>query len=113
MSLMNRSTAMIPTMSPVGVRTPHSRSNRPSLSVPGSGGSVLTDAWSVPPLFQLIERVGGIEHDEMYRVFNMGIGMIVVVAAADLETALDAAGSGACPVGEIVARSGKGEVSWR
>jgi phosphoribosylformylglycinamidine cyclo-ligase len=41
-----------------------------------------TSAWAVPPLFQLIQRQGKITRDEMYRVFNMGIG-IVVVASPD------------------------------
>ena len=34
--------------------------------------------WDVPPLFQLIQRTGNIADSEMYRVFNMGIGMILV-----------------------------------
>jgi phosphoribosylformylglycinamidine cyclo-ligase len=34
--------------------------------------------WSVPPVFHLIQRLGGVDHDEMFRVFNMGIGMVIV-----------------------------------
>ncbi|MCS6897236.1 MAG: phosphoribosylformylglycinamidine cyclo-ligase [Nitrospira sp.] len=42
-------------------------------------------AWTVPPVFAVLSRLGQIEREEMYRVFNMGIGMILVVpsAAAD------------------------------
>ena len=36
-------------------------------------------AWEVPPLFQFIQNAGRVDRDEMYRVFNMGIGMIVFV----------------------------------
>jgi phosphoribosylformylglycinamidine cyclo-ligase len=36
--------------------------------------------WPVPPIFPLIQRLGKVERDEMYRVFNMGIGMVVVCA---------------------------------
>lgn len=38
-----------------------------------------TDSWSIPPIFQLICRSGKIDPLEMYRVFNMGIGMVFVV----------------------------------
>ena len=36
-------------------------------------------SWPVPPLWTLIQKKGGIARDEMYRVFNMGIGMVVIV----------------------------------
>ncbi|MCK4274628.1 MAG: phosphoribosylformylglycinamidine cyclo-ligase [Dehalococcoidales bacterium] len=36
--------------------------------------------WTVPPIFPLIQRLGNVDRDEMYRVFNMGIGMVVVCA---------------------------------
>jgi phosphoribosylformylglycinamidine cyclo-ligase len=42
-----------------------------------------TRRWKVPAIFQHIERGGGINHAEMYQVFNMGIGMAVIVAAKD------------------------------
>lgn len=38
-----------------------------------------TTAWQVPPLFALIARLGKIERDEMYRTFNMGVGMVLVL----------------------------------
>ena len=38
-------------------------------------------AWDVPPLFKLIQQAGSMEKDEMYRVFNMGIGMIIICSA--------------------------------
>jgi len=40
-------------------------------------------SWEVPPLFLLIQRTGNIDDDEMYRVFNMGIGMILICDPAD------------------------------
>jgi phosphoribosylformylglycinamidine cyclo-ligase len=42
-----------------------------------------TESWPVPAIFHLIEATGGVPHDEMYRVFNMGVGMVVIVAEAD------------------------------
>ena len=58
--------------------------------------------WSEPPIFSLIQRRGEIESAEMFRVFNMGVGMIVVVAAAD-SAALCAALDGAERIGEVTA----------
>jgi len=40
-------------------------------------------SWPIPPIFDLIKKVGGIDEDEMFRVFNMGIGMIIIVAETD------------------------------
>lgn len=47
-----------------------------------------TAAWKVPELFQLIEVGGKIDREEMYQVFNMGIGMTLVVAEKDAQTVL-------------------------
>lgn len=43
------------------------------------------DAWTVPPLFAEIARRGPVERDEMDRTFNMGLGMLVIVAADAVE----------------------------
>ena len=51
-------------------------------------------SWPVPPLFRLIQQRGAVADDEMFRTFNMGIGMVVVVAPEDLhevEHSLDGA----------------------
>ncbi len=37
-------------------------------------------SWPMPPLFELIQKTGNIPDSEMYRVFNMGIGMVVITA---------------------------------
>jgi phosphoribosylformylglycinamidine cyclo-ligase len=42
-------------------------------------------AWMIPPIFHLIQQQGGIDRDEMYRVFNMGIGMVVICAPGDAD----------------------------
>lgn len=47
-----------------------------------------TKTWKVPAIFEHIREGGGIDRTEMYQVFNMGIGMTVVVSAADREKAL-------------------------
>ncbi len=47
-----------------------------------------TRKWTVPPLFRLIQEGGGVEETEMYQVFNMGIGMAIVVSARDAEAVI-------------------------
>ncbi|MDO8303005.1 MAG: AIR synthase-related protein, partial [Sedimentisphaerales bacterium] len=38
------------------------------------------DSWPVPPIFKFLQKHGPVEEQEMYRVFNMGIGFVMVVA---------------------------------
>jgi len=67
--------------------------------------------WEVPRIFEEIQRVGDIADDEMAKVFNLGVGMVVVVREGDRFKALDtlrAAGQQAVDLGEIV--PGKGDV---
>lgn len=40
---------------------------------------IYIDSWDIPPIFQLIRKLGPVETEEMYNVFNMGIGMVLVV----------------------------------
>ncbi len=75
--------------------------NIPRILPAGLGCTVQRAAWPVPALFQLIERVGQVDHDEMYRVFNMGIGMIVVVAPEQAEAVVAAVGGAAYLLGRV------------
>ena len=61
--------------------------------------------WSVPPLFALIRTQGNIMDREMYRAFNMGIGMLVVLPQEEQERALELLGTGARVVGSLVRRT--------
>ncbi len=45
-------------------------------------------AWTVPALFQFLQEQGRVDREEMYRVFNMGIGMVIMVPAADAAKAM-------------------------
>jgi phosphoribosylformylglycinamidine cyclo-ligase len=83
--------------------------NIPRVLPSGLGAHVRRSAWEVPPLFRLIQRGGGVSDDEMYRTFNMGIGMVVVVAPQDLhevEHSLERRGEAATVIGSVVAGSG-------
>ncbi|MHB1361825.1 MAG: phosphoribosylformylglycinamidine cyclo-ligase [Thermoleophilia bacterium] len=57
--------------------------------------------WQVPSLFDTLQRLGNVQSNEMFRTFNMGIGYVVVVPAADEAKAL-AAVRGALRIGEVI-----------
>ena len=46
-------------------------------------------SWEVPPVFRVIQELGRIAESEMYRVFNMGVGMAVVVEADDVHKVME------------------------
>jgi len=52
----------------------------------GCGAELDATSWQPPAIFHLIKNLGNVEADEMYRVFNMGIGFLVVVRSDDVET---------------------------
>jgi len=57
--------------------------------LPGNCDAVIeTKNWRVPRIFQVLEENGKIDPQEMYQVFNMGIGMVAVVSARDAERAM-------------------------
>jgi phosphoribosylformylglycinamidine cyclo-ligase len=63
--------------------------------------------WPRPPIFDWLQREGGVAIDEMHRVFNCGIGLIIVVAPGDTESALarlTAWGESAAVIGGVVRR---------
>ncbi len=45
--------------------------------------------WETPALFKFIEEAGNVDHEEMYRVFNMGIGYVIFVRPADADAAME------------------------
>ena len=47
------------------------------------------NTWEKQPIFSLLQQAGNVDEDEMYRVFNMGIGMVVVVAPENVDVAID------------------------
>jgi phosphoribosylformylglycinamidine cyclo-ligase len=81
--------------------------NLPRILPAGVTARIDRGAWEVPPLFTALETEGGVRADEMWRTFNMGIGMVVVVPAAQAPGAGDdAAGLPLVRLGEIVDLSG-------
>jgi phosphoribosylformylglycinamidine cyclo-ligase len=65
--------------------------NVPRILPQGLTAQIDKDAWQVPPIFKLIRDQGKIKEAEMYQVFNMGIGMVIICSpqhAAELTAAL-------------------------
>jgi phosphoribosylformylglycinamidine cyclo-ligase len=60
--------------------------NIPRILPEGMAVKIDRDSWTVPPLFELLRRLGNVSDSEMYRTFNMGIGMVIVCSARDAET---------------------------
>lgn len=78
--------------------------NLPRILPPGVGARIDTRAWQVPPIFKWLGAGGHVPHDDMYRTFNMGIGMIAACTAADVPVLLGALeADGARVIGEAEA----------
>jgi phosphoribosylformylglycinamidine cyclo-ligase len=80
--------------------------NLPRILPPGTAAEVRRGSWTVPPLFAWLAAAGGVPIDDQYRAFNMGLGLIVAVAAVDVDRAsalLQQAGESPTVVGRIVA----------
>jgi phosphoribosylformylglycinamidine cyclo-ligase len=80
--------------------------NVPRILPEGVTASFDTRAWPVLPVFKLIQQRGEISDEEMYEVFNMGVGLVLMVGAEDAEAVL-AAIPEAMPIGEITPWSGR------
>jgi phosphoribosylformylglycinamidine cyclo-ligase len=79
--------------------------NTSRLLRPGLALDVEWNAWTMPPLFQLIQERGGVETEEMRRVFNLGIGLVLIVREDDVLTvksALKQVGEIAVPMGRVI-----------
>lgn len=74
--------------------------NLPRALPPNLGAEVRRDRWTVPPLFDFLQREGGIPDAEMWSTFNMGLGMLVVVDERAARRA------GLPQVGRVVAQPG-------
>ena len=66
--------------------------NIPRILPAGTDANIKLGTWFVPPIFRLLEREGRLAHDDLYRTFNMGIGLVAVVPDDQKEAALEAAG---------------------
>lgn len=83
--------------------------NLPRCLPAGTGAWLDSSAWKPQEIFTLIQELGGVSQEEMYRVFNLGIGFVVVVPPQDAEKTLDIlkeTGEKAFIIGEVVTGQG-------
>jgi phosphoribosylformylglycinamidine cyclo-ligase len=66
--------------------------------------------WEVPPVFTLLQKMGDVDRDEMYHVFNMGVGMVVACSPENVDK-LAAEIQGARVIGEVFVQAGDARVN--
>jgi phosphoribosylformylglycinamidine cyclo-ligase len=79
--------------------------NVPRILPVGARARIRRGSWPVLPLFELIRKEGQVEEGEMFRVFNMGIGYILICRGADAArtlAALSGAGTRGTVIGSVV-----------
>jgi len=79
--------------------------NLPRVLPAGCSARIDRGSWEVPGLYAYMAQCGGVAQDEMFRTFNMGIGMVAIVSpdrVGELEAHLDALGESHVRIGEIV-----------
>lgn len=63
--------------------------NMPRCLKPGLGIKINKGSWEIPEIFPFLQKLGNVDEKDMYNVFNMGIGMILVVAEKDVERTME------------------------
>jgi len=77
---------------------------------PQLDAAVETSSWKVPNLFAQLQRAGGVPRDEMFRAFNMGVGMVVITSSAEADAVKRSATDAGIPawtLGRVVRGSGQ------
>lgn len=83
--------------------------NIPRILPQGCGVTIRGGTWPVPSIFEILRTGGEISQEEMYRVFNMGIGFVLIIqreTAGDVRDALQEMGEAAFLIGEVCPGSG-------
>ncbi len=84
--------------------------NLPRILPPGTAARIDRTAWTVPALFRWLQAEGRVPAEEMYRTFNMGVGLVVAVAGANLPDTLtalkDAGEADAEVIGKVIPGAG-------
>jgi phosphoribosylamine--glycine ligase/phosphoribosylaminoimidazole synthetase len=77
--------------------------NVPRVLPVGVGAEIELGSWPVPPLFRLVRDISGLDHDELHRTLNMGIGMVIVCAQSDVTAVRAAIGEETWVIGRLLA----------
>ncbi|TQV76865.1 phosphoribosylformylglycinamidine cyclo-ligase [Aliikangiella marina] len=90
--------------------------NIPRVLPDNSCAQINQNSWQMPAIFNWLQTKGNVEQMEMYRTFNCGVGMVLVVAADELDKSLEilnALGEQAWHLGEIVESQDNQQVSFK
>jgi len=77
--------------------------NVPRVLPTGVGADIRLGSWPLPPLFALVREVSSLDDEELHRTLNMGVGMVVVVAAGDVAAVQREISEETWVIGELVA----------
>ncbi|PLT33296.1 phosphoribosylformylglycinamidine cyclo-ligase [Bacillus sp. V5-8f] len=83
--------------------------NLPRMMPQNTGIEIELDTWDIPSIFSLLEQKGNLVREEMFNIFNMGIGMAIVVSKEDQEEVLNhflSCGEKAAVIGKVTAEEG-------
>ena len=78
--------------------------NIPRILPEGTAAEIEKGSWPVLPVFELMQRIGNIDQAEMFRTFNMGIGMVIICApdnAPQIKTRVESSGSECFRIGTV------------
>ena len=67
--------------------------NIPRVLQKGQGLEIHEGSWEILPVFRMLEKWGGVPHREMFNIFNMGIGMVIVLDASEADKAMEILGN--------------------
>jgi phosphoribosylformylglycinamidine cyclo-ligase len=76
--------------------------NIPRILPQGTAVKIDKGSWPIPALFELLRRLGNVSESEMYRTFNMGVGMVIVCSSADAAAIKKHLGEECYAIGEVV-----------
>ena len=86
--------------------------NIPRILPEGLAARIARGAWPVPPIFEMLRRLGQMEDRQIYNTFNMGVGMVLAVSPEDADAVVRRAnelGEGAYPIGTVERQAEGGE----
>ncbi len=89
--------------------------NIPRVLPTNSCAQIDLSSWAKPEIFNWLQQNGNVEDNEMYKTFNCGVGMVLVVSAEELQLALDVlknSGEDAWHLGEIIESNNDAQVSF-
>ena len=83
--------------------------NIPRVLHEGQGLEIFEGSWEILPVFKMLEKWGGVPHREMFNIFNMGIGMVVVLDESEADKAIEilrSYGETATVIGKVTDKEG-------